>query len=284
MQTHRRSLKVANVHYNLDNELYGYMLGNRMSYTCAYWKNADSLEQAQDNKHDLICRKLGLKPGDRVLELGCGWGGFAEFAAKNYGVNLTSVNISSEQINYARERCKGLPIEFFQCDYRDDKTYNPKAIEFDKVVSIGMCEHVGYKNYGLFLDVVGRNLKNHGLFLLHTIGGNKLTRRCEPWTNKYIFPNGVLPSIAGLGKAMEKEFVMEDWHNFGAYYDLTLMAWYHNFVANWDKFKSRYDERFYRMFSYYLLSCAGMFRARKAELWQVVMSKGGVPGMYEAVR
>jgi len=151
-------------------------------------------------------------------------------------------------------------------------------------VSIGMCEHVGYKNYGILLEVVSRNLKKHGLFLLHTIGGNRFARRCDAWTHKYIFPNGVLPSISGIGRAMEKDFVMEDWHNFGAYYDLTLMAWHNNFVANWDNIKSRYDERFYRMFTYYLLSCAGMFRARGAQLWQIVMSKGGVQGVYESVR
>ncbi|MDF2691390.1 MAG: cfa [Gammaproteobacteria bacterium] len=284
MQTRSRSLKVADLHYNLDNDLYGYMLGSRMSYTCAYWKNAENLEQAQDNKHDLICRKLNLKPGDQVLELGCGWGGFAEFAAKNYGVSLTSVNISKEQVSYAKERCKGLDVHFHLCDYRDDQIYNPSAKQFDKVVSIGMCEHVGCKNYHSLMNVVSRNLKKHGLFLLHTIGANKFSRRCETWTHKYIFPNGVLPSIAGLGKAMEQDFVMEDWHNFGAYYDATLMAWHHNFSANWDKIKSRYDERFYRMFTYYLLSCAGMFRARSAQLWQVVISKGGAEGVYESVR
>jgi cyclopropane-fatty-acyl-phospholipid synthase len=284
MQNRVRSLKVADVHYNLDNELYGYMLGDRMSYTCGYWKDAETLEQAQDNKHDLVCRKLGLKPGDQVLELGCGWGGFAEFAAKHYGVSLSSVNISKEQVSYAKERCKGLDVNFYLCDYRDDQIYNPSKKEFDKVVSIGMCEHVGNKNYQALMDVVSRNLKKHGLFLLHTIGGNRFSRQCEPWTHKYIFPNGVLPSIAGLGKAMEQDFVMEDWHNFGAYYDLTLMAWRKNFVANWDKIKSRYDERFYRMWTYYLLSCAGMFRARSAQLWQVVMSKGGVPGVYQSVR
>jgi cyclopropane-fatty-acyl-phospholipid synthase len=284
LQTRARSLKVADVHYNLDNQLYSYMLGERMSYTCAYWKDAQTLEQAQDNKHDLVCRKLNLKPGDQVLELGCGWGGFAEYAAKNYGVSLTSVNISQEQLHYAKQRCKGLAIEFYQCDYRDDKIYNPSGKQFDKVVSIGMCEHVGYKNYQTLIDVVCRNLKDQGLFLLHTIGGNRFARRCDPWTNKYIFPNGVLPSIAGLAKAIERGFVMEDWHNFGAYYDTTLLAWHSNFVANWDKIKSRYDQRFYRMWTYYLLSCAGMFRARNAQLWQVVMSKGGVPGVYQSVR
>ena len=283
-QTHNRSLEVAKMHYNLDNDMYGLMLGPTMSYTCAYWKDAKTLEQAQDNKHDLVCRKLDLKPGDRVLELGCGWGGFAEFASKNYGCSLVSVNISSEQVRYARERCKGLPVTFYQCDYRDDKTYNKEGALFDKVVSIGMCEHVGHRNYKVFLDTVHRNLKEDGLFLLHTIGGNFKTTQCEPWTHKYIFPNGVLPAIQGLGLAMDHTFVLEDWHNFGPYYDPTLMAWHKNFVENWNKINQKYDERFYRMWTYYLLSCAGMFRARAAQLWQVVMSKGSRPGVYEAVR
>jgi len=284
MQTKLRSLQVADIHYNLDNELYSHMLGPTMSYTCAYWKGATTLEEAQDNKHDLVCRKLNLSSEDRVLELGCGWGGFAEFAAKNYGCKLVSVNISTEQIKYARERCKGLNVEFFECDYRDSDAYNPQGIEFDKVVSIGMCEHVGHKNYDVLMNVVCNNLKNHGLFLLHTIGGNHFSTQCEPWTHKYIFPHGVLPSITGLASAMEEEFVMEDWHNFGVNYDRTLLAWHENFVKNWDKIKHKYDDRFYRMWTYYLLSCAGMFRSRDAQLWQVVMSKHGLPGGYESVR
>ncbi len=283
-QTKSRAKEVAEVHYNLDNELYGLMLGKTMSYTCAYFKNTESLDVAQDQKHDLICRKLDLKPGDTVLEMGCGWGGFAEYAARNYGCKLVSVNISTEQVAYAKERCKGLDVTFHLCDYRDHNIYNPQGIQFDKAVSIGMCEHVGYKNYDAWLELVNKQLKPGGLFLLHTIGGNVSTTTCEPWTQKYIFPNGMLPSVTQLAQAMEGVFVMEDWHNFGPYYDKTLMGWYDNFIANWDKLKHRYDERFYRMWTYYLLSCAGMFRARDAGLWQIVMSKGARPGVYDAVR
>lgn len=283
-QSIKRSTRVAKVHYNLDNDLYHYMLGDVMSYTCAYWKDASTLTEAQNNKHDLICRKLQLKPGDKVLELGCGWGSFAKHAAQHYGCEMVSVNISDEQVKYAKESCKDLPVSVHLCDYRDTKTYNPNKIKFDKVVSIGMCEHVGYKNYRTFLNIAFENVKEHGLFLLHTIGGNRFTTQCEPWTDKYIFPGGVCPSIRGLGKAMENGFVMEDWHNFGAYYDPTLMAWHKNFINNWEHLKDRYDERFYRMWTYYLLSCAGMFRARQAGLWQIVLSKYGVPNGYESVR
>lgn len=284
LQSRRRAVQVADVHYNLDNELYGYMLGPTMSYTCAYFKGTDSLDIAQHQKHDLICRKLGLREQETVLEMGCGWGGFAEFAAHHYGVNMTSLNISKEQVRYATERCQKLPVEIVLADYREPAKYNPSQRLFDKAVSIGMCEHVGPKNYRHWLELVHRQLKPGGLFLLHTIGGNVSTTTCEPWTRKYIFPNGVLPSIQQLSSAMEGLFVMEDWHNFGAYYDLTLMGWHANFVAHWDKLKDRYDDRFYRMWTYYLLSCAGMFRARGANLWQIVLSKGGVDGVYETVR
>ena len=282
-QSLKRSKKVAEIHYNLDNAMYADMLGRTMSYTCAYFKNTESLDMAQDQKHDLICKKLDLKSTDTVLEMGCGWGGFAEFAAKNYGCKLVSVNISTEQLAYAKERCKGLPVTFHLSDYRDHHIYNPDGILFDKAVSIGMCEHVGYKNYRGWLEIVDKQLKPEGLFLLHTIGGNISTTACEPWTRKYIFPNGMLPSVTQLGAAMENIFVMEDWHNFGPYYDKTLMGWHDNFVTHWDKLKHRYDDRFYRMWTYYLLSCAGMFRARAAGLWQIVMSKGSKAGVYERV-
>lgn len=284
LQSRSRSQQVADVHYNLDNDLYELMLGPTMSYTCAYWKDAKTLDQAQDAKHELICQKLQLKKGEKVLELGCGWAGFAEYAAKHYGVEMTSINISKEQVKYGKARCKDLPVTFHLCDYRDVSTFNPSGQEFDKVVSIGMCEHVGHKNYRTFLKIAHDNMKDDGLFLLHTIGGNQVTNTVEPWHGKYIFPNGMLPAAQQLSVAMEGLLVMEDWHNFGPYYDLTLMAWHENFVANWDKLKDRYDERFYRMWSFYLLSCAGMFRARDAQLWQIVLSKHGRSGAYISVR
>jgi len=283
-QNRRRASKVAEVHYNLDNALYERMLGSSMAYTCGYWLDADDLDTAQFKKYDLVCRKLGLKRGDKVLELGCGWGGFAAHAAEHYGCELVSVSISSEQIKFAKARYATLPIEYVHCDYRDRRVYNPTGKLFDAVVSIGMCEHVGYKNYGVLIDAVYDQLQDHGLFLLHTIGGNKPTKVCEAWTHKYIFPNGVLPSIQGLVEAFEGRMIMEDWHNFGTDYDTTLMAWHHNFIKHWPELKMRFDELFYRMWCYYLLSCAGMFRARTAQLWQVVLSKNGYPGRYNSVR
>ncbi len=279
MQTKSRSHKVADEHYDLGNDFYETMLDPYMQYTCAYWKDSKDLNQAQENKLDLICRKAMLKKGETVLELGCGWGGFARFAAANYGVQVTGYNISKEQVAYAREKSKGLSVEFRLEDYRDAKG------SYDKVVSIGMAEHVGYRNFRAFMETADSCLKPGGIFLLHTIGGNKSAKRIEPWLGKYIFPGAMLPSIAQLSAAAEGLFVMEDWHNMSTNYDHTLIAWWENFDRNWPTTKGgKFDERFYRMWKYYLLSCAGSFRARKNQLWQVVYSKGGVRGGYESVR
>jgi cyclopropane-fatty-acyl-phospholipid synthase len=273
-------LKVAKVHYDLGNEIYEAMLGQRMQYTCAYWKDATTLDQAQENKLNLICRKLRLEPGMSVLDLGGGFGGLAHFMATQYGCRVVSYNISAEQVAYARNWCKDLPVRFEQRDYRE-AVREPEL--FDRVVSVGMCEHIGHKNYRSFLELVHGSLKPAGLFLLHTIGSNVSLTCTDAWIDKYIFPNGVVPSVVQLGQAMEKIWVVEDWHNFGPDYDKTLMAWWHNFDQAWPQFQNKYGERFYRMWKYYLLGCAGGFRARKLQLWQLVLSKGDIPS-YQPVR
>lgn len=272
------SKTVAEIHYNLGNDFYADMLDPYMQYTCAYWKDARTLDEAQTGKLDLVCRKLGLKAGMTVLELGCGWGGFARFAAERYGCHVTAYNISTEQVAYARERTRNLPVDIRLQDYREAEG------AYDRVVSIGMCEHVGSRNYREFFSVIHRCLKDQGLALVHTIGGLKSVTSIEPWLGKYIFPHAQLPSISQLGQAMENLLVVEDWHNFGADYDRTLMAWWENFERNWSKHRKAYGERFHRMWVYYLACCAGSFRARKNQLWQVVVSKGSVPGVYQAVR
>jgi len=277
-QSKNRAHKVAHVHYDLGNDMYSMMLGNTMQYTCAYWKQAKTLDEAQVQKLDLICRKLNLQKGEKVLELGCGWGGFAKFAAENYGVAVDAYNISKEQVNYARNRNKGLPVTIHLADYRDARG------AYDKVAAIGLCEHVGYKNYASLMEVAHRCLKKHGLFLLHSIANNVSTTHCDPWFNKYIFPNGMLPSVKQLGETMEGLFIMEDWHNFGPDYDKTLMAWHQNFDRQWPLYEKKYGGQFYRMWKYYLLSLAGSFRARRIQLWQIVMSKDGIPGGYESIR
>ena len=278
LQSKKRAFQIGEKHYDTGNDLYRLMLDSRLVYTCGYWKNATTLDEAQEAKLKLTCDKLNLKPGLKVLDIGCGWGSFAKYAAENYGVSVVGVTVSGEQVALARETCANLPIEIRLQDYRD---VNEK---FDRIVSLGMFEHVGYKNYPEFFKVANRCLKNDGLLLLHTIG-NRLTEKSgEPWILKYIFPNSMLPSIKQIGAASEKLFIMEDWHNFGADYDLTLMAWHANFEKNWDRLKDNYDERFHRMWRYYLLSFAGVFRARTLQLWQIVFSKTGVPGGYESIR
>lgn len=278
MQRKSRAFVIGKKHYDIGNELYKSMLDKGMNYSCGYWKNTLDLNKAQEAKLDLICKKIKLKAGMKILDIGCGWGAFAKYATENYKVKVVGITVSKNQIDLAREICKGLPVEIRLQDYRD---LNEK---FDAVVSIGMFEHVGYKNYGTFMKVVHKCLKDDGLFLLHTIGGNKSVRNTDIWIGKYIFPNSMLPSIKQIGKSVEGLFVMEDWHNFGADYDKTLMAWHKNFNRNWNKIKSGYNEKFFRMWNYYLLSCAGSFRARKNQLWQIVLSKKGVLGGYKSVR
>lgn len=280
MQSKSRSPTVARRHYDLGNDIYGAMLDRRMQYTCAYWKQCDALDQAQENKLHLICKKLALAPGMRVLELGGGFGGLANFMAAEYGCHVVSYNISKEQVRYAVNSCRGLPVRFECKDYREAVS-EPET--FDRVVSIGLCEHVGYKNHHAFLKLARAALKPGGLFLLHTIGGNISTTAVDPWIDKYIFPGGVLPSIAQLGRAMETLWVLEDLHNFGPDYDRTLMAWWHNFDRAWPELRQKYGDAFYRMWRFYLMSCAGGFRSRRMQLWQMVLSMGDIPS-YAPVR
>lgn len=273
LQSRRFAPRVAREHYDLGNDLFEAMLDSRMQYSCAYWNNAATLDQAQRNKLDLICRKLHLTPGMRILEIGGGFGGFAHFAASEYGCDVVSYNISREQVAFARQLCANLPVRFEQKDYRDARL---EPGPFDRVVSVGFAEHIGYRNYSTFFELASDKLAPQGLFLLHTIGGNVSNTHTDPWLDRYIFPNGMLPSIAQLGRAIEDTLVMEDWHNFGPDYDKTLMAWHANFNAAWPHLRAKYSDRFYRMWTYYLLACAGSFRARTEQLWQIVLSKGDI--------
>ncbi|HUR30169.1 MAG TPA: cyclopropane fatty acyl phospholipid synthase [Saprospiraceae bacterium] len=277
-QTKSRAASSVHKHYDIGNDLFIKMLDKRLVYTCAYWKDADSLEEAQVNKMDLACRKLKLEPGMRLLDIGCGWGSFVKYAAEKYGVIATGISISDEQIKLAKELCEGLPVSILNMDYRD---LNQK---FDCITCFGMFEHVGHKNHREYMEAVNRCLEEDGLFLLHTVG-NPVTRTYpDPWLGKYIFPDYTVPSITHLGKATEGLFYMEDLHNFGLYYDKTLMAWHHNFSNSWEELKDKYDERFYRMWTYYLMACAGGFRAKRNFLWQIVFSKRTRKGEYQSVR
>jgi cyclopropane-fatty-acyl-phospholipid synthase len=300
LQTRRRAFRIGRHHYDIGNDLYRRMLDRRMIYSCAYWRGLDDgdgsgepagapeppdspdrpdpLDRAQEAKLDLVCRKLGLEPGMRVLDVGCGWGGTLRFAAERYGVEGVGLTVSRRQAQLGRELCTDLPIEIRLQDYREFESRSGER--FDRILSLGMFEHVGVKNYRTFMEVARRLLPDDGLFLLHTIGGNRSVRRTEPWIDRYIFPDSMLPSPVQVTRAIEGLFVLEDWHNFGADYDRTLMAWHRRFEAAWPELAERYDERFRRMWRYYLLSCAGSFRARRNQLWQIVLAPRGVPGGY----
>jgi len=278
LQTIAKSGIIAKKHYDLGNDLFEKMLDKYMQYSCAYWTKAKTLDKAQQHKLELICRKLKLEPGQNVLDIGCGWGGFAQYAAEKYQVKVTGITISKNQALLARKRCKGLPVEISLQDYR--------ALEgsFDRIVSVGMFEHVGYKNYAEFMSIAQRCLKRDGIFLLHCIGGNESTTKTDVWINRYIFPNGMMPSVKQVGEAIEGRFILQDWHNFGLHYDRTIMAWLKNFKNSKAKLGSKYEERFYRMWEYYLCLSAVSFRAKRNHLWQIVLTHQDFKGEYQAVR
>ncbi|TCD47179.1 cyclopropane fatty acyl phospholipid synthase [Chlorobium sp. N1] len=272
LQTEKRSRSVARRHYDIGNDLFGRMLDSRMIYSCGYWKDAGSLEEAQEHKLRLVFDKLDLRPGMRLLDIGCGWGGAARFAAEHYGAEVTAVTISREQQRLAEERCRGLPVRIELMDYRNVRG------TFDRIYSIGMFEHVGYRNYPAYFETVDRCLGQDGLTLLHTIGSNRTCTHGDPWSEKYIFPNSMLPSATQITSACEGRFMLEDWHVFSPDYDRTLMAWHRNFEEAWPELGKSYTETFRRMWNYYLLSFAGAFRARYDQLWQVLLSKSGIEG------
>jgi len=283
LQSNARAFEVGQQHYDKGNDLYAAMLDSRMTYTCGYWDQAEDLESAQAAKLDLVCRKMKLEQGMRVLDIGCGWGSFMRYAAEHYGVECVGVTVSQEQVNWAKKHHADYPMSFKLQDYRALGQTADTYQQFDRVVSIGMFEHVGRKNHRTFIEVAKRCLKPDGLMLLHTIGKLKRKTTTDPWIDKYIFPNGDLPSIGQIGDALDGLFVAEDLHNFGADYDKTLMAWAANFERAWPQLKATYDERFYRMWRYYLYSCAGAFRARDIQLWQWVLSPQGVLDGYQRI-
>ncbi len=269
LQSRARAFQVGERHYDIGNDLYRRMLDERMLYTCAYWEDAETLDEAQEAKLELVCRKLGLTEGMRVLELGCGWGSFAKYAAERYGVSVTGYTVSKDQVALGRELCAGLPVDLRLEDYR-----NADGL-YDRVVSIGILEHVGYKNHRGYMELVDRCLAPDGISLIHTIGNPLSEGAADPWTQKYIFPNGQVPSVAQLARAMEGLFLFDDLHTFGRHYDRTLLAWHRNFEQAWPELRSKYGERFGRMWRYYLLMSAAAFRSRYLNLFQIVMTRPG---------
>lgn len=274
LQRPSRVADVARVHYNLGNSLYEGMLGQHMVYSCGYWEQARSLEQAQADKLRLVFTKLGLRPGMRVLDIGCGWGEALRMAAVDYGIIGTGLTISAEQAIYAQVLCAGLPIDIHLQDYRKLRG------RYDRIFSIGMFEHVGPKNYRTYMQAIRRCLAEDGLFLLHTIGSNHDGHNADPWIEKYIFPNSGIPASQDISRAVQHLFIIEDWHNFGADYEPTLLVWRRNFDASWRGAGRSPSEQFYRMWVLYLSAMAAIFKARRAQVWQIVLSPHGVPGGY----
>ena len=277
-QREERAFVVGERHYDLGNDLYERMLDARMVYSCAYWERAATLDQAQEDKLEMICRKLQLRPGMTLLDIGCGWGGLARHAAERHGARVVGITVSREQQALAQQVCAGLPVEIRLEDYRRLEG------RFDRIASVGMFEHVGPKNYRAYFDAAHRLLAEDGLFLLHTIGIDQPSTHTDPWIEKYIFPGGKLPAASELALAAQRRFVVEDWHNFGPDYDRTLMHWHARFEAAWPELQARYGERFRRMWRYYLLSCAGFFRSRQGQLWQLVLSRRERREAYRSLR
>ena len=278
-QTVRRAKTVARVHYDLPVDIFEATFDSRLTGSCAYWKSAATLDAAQEAKLDLICRKMDLRADDTVLDIGCGWGAFMGFAAERYGANCIGVTVSPQQVAYAKRRYPDSRIQPLLMDYR---ACSGQAASH--IVSMGMFEHVGAKNHKRYFECARRNIQDGGLFLLHTIWENERYPAIDPWQNKYIFPNGDLPSVGEITTALEGLFVVEDVHNFGDYYDKTLMAWNEKFQSNRGEIARKHGDRFCRMWEYYLLQNAGAFRSRYISVGQFVLSPKGVRGGYQAIR
>ena len=268
--------KEVRSHYDIGNDFYKLWLDETMSYSCGYFKNEnDTLYQAQVNKVDYILKKLYLKEGMTLLDIGCGWGFLLIEAAKKYKIHGTGITLSVEQYNEFRRRIvdEGLEdyLEVKLMDYRDLKNSD---LKFDRVVSVGMLEHVGRDNYQLFIDCVNTVLKPHGLFLLHFISGLK-EHPGDPWIKKYIFPGGVIPSLREIMNCLaEDNFHTLDVENLRNHYNRTLLCWEKNYKEHIDEVREMFDEEFVRMWDLYLSACAAIFHNGIIDIHQILVSKG----------
>lgn len=273
-----RGWTVGRRHYDLGDDLFAAMLGTRLIYSCGYWAEANDLDAAQVAKLDLVCRKLGLTRGMKVLDVGCGWGEALKFAAERYGIRGVGVTVSARQAEYARRSCAALPVEIRLADYR---TVDER---FDRILSIGMFEHVGWHNYARYFDVARRCLGPDGLFLLHTIGTQFGARTPDPWIERHIFPNSVIPRLDDVVTAAMPRFVIEDVQNFGLDYIKTLEAWRERFDQAWPRLEAHYGAAFRRLWRYYLAASIASFAAGRNHLWQWVMAPHGRDSVYRGCR
>ncbi len=271
----KQKIQVAS-HYDLGNEFYSAWLDPSMSYSCAYFKSdTDTLETAQRNKVRYILKKLCLKEGMSLLDIGCGWGYLLIEAAREYGVSGYGCTLSKEQWRKGQERIKELGlqdrVEIDLIDYRDLDKLNRT---YDRIVSVGMIEHVGRSNYGLYMSMVGHLLKEGGLFLLHYISGHD-EQVGNPWMRKYIFPGGILPSLREIvSLAYDTEFQIIDVESLRRHYYKTLLCWYDNFQKVRDQIKAKRGSEFVRMWELYLCGCAASFYIGNIDLHQILMTKG----------
>lgn len=263
-------------HYDIGNEFYQMWLDKTLSYSCAYFKAPDdTLEQAQQQKAQHILKKLNLHKGMSLLDVGCGWGYLLREAAKTYGIHGTGITLSKEQHKICCEKAKeeGLSdlLTFRLMDYRELKR-NPNA--FDRVVSVGMLEHVGRDNYPLFFDNMSQCLKPGGIMLLHTITALK-EHPGDPWMKKYIFPGGMVPSFRELANlSAEYQFYTVDAESLRRHYVKTLLCWYENFQAVKPNVMAQFSDSFARMWELYLCACAASFQNGVIDIHQLLLTKG----------
>ena len=273
-----KSKKDIEHHYDIGGEkgekLYDIFLDTKhRQYSCAYWsEKTKSLEEAQQNKINHIIKKLDIKPGEKILEVGCGWGGMAFEIARQKGCEVTGISLSKNQINYCKNKAKELSLDnqvhFELIDYREVKG------KFDKIYSVGMFEHVGKKFYKKFFQSMNNLLKENGTFLLHTIGSVDAPAAPNKFINKYIFPGGVVPSFSEIINPIQKTgLIVADSETLIRHYDKTLESWLERFLKKSSLVKDLFDERFVKMWEFYLASCAAAFKHRDLVVFQLQIVK-----------
>ena len=260
-------------HYDVSDDLYFLFLDPLRQYSCGYFKNeTDTLEQAQINKINHIVKKLDIKSNQKVLDIGCGWGYLAIEIAKQHNCQVTGITLSENQYKFASNKVKELnltnQVEIRLSDYRELKE------KYDRIVSVGMFEHVGRKFYNLFFEKISSLLKNNGVALLHTIGTVDAPRDPQPWITKYIFPGGYTPSLSQIAGPIEKSgLIISDLEILKIHYAHTLRHWKEKFVQNKDKVLKMFDEEFFRMYEFYLTSCESAFKYGDQVVYQIQLSK-----------